>query len=57
MWRVPGEMVDGNRFRIGLYGGKFTVENMQKYEITEEFKKLLMKSHGVKKIWKNFFQV
>ncbi len=39
-WRVPGEFVEGYSFRIGIYGGEFTVENMKEYEITDKFDKI-----------------
>lgn len=39
-WRVPGEIVEGSRFHVGTYSGKFNVGNMIEYEITDEFKKL-----------------
>ena len=40
VWRVPGEIVEGARFHVGTYSGKFNVGNMIEYEITDEFKKL-----------------
>lgn len=40
VWRVPGDIVEGNRFIVGKYGGKFTVENMKEYDITDTFKEL-----------------
>jgi hypothetical protein len=43
VWRVPGEIIGGYRFRVGMYGnrGEFNIENMKEFDITEEFKKLL----------------
>lgn len=38
MWRVPGEIVEKRNFIVGMYGGEFTVDNMQKYDIIEKFK-------------------
>lgn len=41
MWKVPGEIVDKDIFHVGMHNGyEFNVENMKKYEITEEFKTL-----------------
>lgn len=40
MWRVPGEIVDKDTFYVGMYNGyEFNIENMKKYDITDEFKK------------------
>jgi hypothetical protein len=40
VWRIPGEIIEGNSFRVGIHSGKFTVENMKEYDITDKFKNL-----------------
>lgn len=45
-WRVPGEIVESNNFRItldNLSRGKFTVENMKQYDIIEMLRDALVK--------------
>jgi hypothetical protein len=39
-WRVPGEIVESDNFYVGMYGGKFNVRNMKKYDITDKFDKI-----------------
>lgn len=42
VWRVPGEIVEGTIFYIGLNSNyKFNIENMKEYDITYKFKDLL----------------
>ena len=39
VWRVPGEIVEKDYFRIGLNPGfEFTIEDMEEYEITSKFR-------------------
>lgn len=38
VWRVPGELVDKDYFIVNIYGGKFNIESMKKYDITNKFK-------------------
>lgn len=39
VWRIPGEIVEKNRFIIGLsIGYEFNIENMKEYDITYKFK-------------------
>lgn len=46
VWRVPGELVGGSVFRIGIRERfKFNVGNMEEYDITDEFKKMLNKKN------------
>lgn len=50
VWRVPGEVVDANVFRVGIRNNhRFNIENMKKYDITEEFKKSLDKNYFLDK--------
>lgn len=39
VWRVPGEIVENNKFYIGMYDsrGEFNIDNMREYEITDKF--------------------
>lgn len=39
-WRVPGEFIESDGLRIGMYSGKFTVKSMKEYEITDKFGKI-----------------
>ncbi len=40
MWKVPGDIVDKDFFHVGIHNSyEFNVENMKKYDITDEFKK------------------
>lgn len=40
-WMVPGEIAEGNSFTVNFdCKGKFNVENMKEYDITDEFKKV-----------------
>lgn len=41
VWRVPGEIVEKASFYVGMYGGKFNIENMKEYDITDKFKKMI----------------
>lgn len=41
VWRVPGDIVEGNSFRVGIRSGEFNVENMKEYDITDKFDKIL----------------
>jgi len=42
VWRVPGEIVEGTMFHIGVNNGyKFNVENMKQYDITDKFKDIM----------------
>ena len=57
-WRIPGEIVESNQFRIGLYKGprrKFTVEGMKQYDITEKLREILVKYGYFEKI-KNYIK-
>lgn len=40
-WRVPGEIVEKDHFYLGKYTGKFNVENMKEFEITDKFKDII----------------
>lgn len=41
-WRVPGEVVEKDYFRIGLNTGyEFNIENMKEYNITDKFKDII----------------
>jgi hypothetical protein len=50
LWRVPGDIVEGSRFIVGKYGGKFTVENMKEYDFTDTFKELYDKHKTKEKL-------
>lgn len=48
-WRIPGEMIGKDRFRIWLDSrsrGEFTVENMKEFDITEKIREVL-KRYGL----------
>lgn len=40
-WRIPGEMVDSDIFRVSMFRGKFNINNMVDYQITDELKLVL----------------
>lgn len=42
VWRVPGEIVEKDKFIVGFHEGyEFNVGNMDKYDITDKFEKLI----------------
>lgn len=49
VWRVPGDVVEGNSFIVGMYSGRLNVENMKEYEITDDFMKVISKVTTEKK--------
>ncbi len=43
-WRVPGEIIEKNYFQVTLNswsGGKFTIDNMKEYDITDRLRGIL----------------
>lgn len=47
-WRIPGELIDSDIFNVWLEGDyKFTVDNMERYNITDEITEVLI-SHWEK---------
>ncbi len=42
VWRVPGELVEGDVFRIGMsHHGKFNIENMKEFDITDKILEII----------------
>ena len=51
-WRVPGEIVENDRFIIGLTRNcRYSIDNMKKYDITDKLKDIfeIMKKDMLKK--------
>lgn len=42
-WRIPGEIAEGTTFYVGTSGGRFNMENMKEYDITDKFVDVLKK--------------
>ena len=43
-WRIPGEIVESSQFYVGSNSSyKFNIENMKRYDITDELREVLIK--------------
>jgi hypothetical protein len=50
-WRIPGEIIESDNFYIGLNPShEFDVEDMEKYDITDELREILIKNGYFEKI-------